>query len=359
MRPSFKHLAVTLAGLLALLVLPLPVQGQGTPAPGERRDLVELTSGAKLSGKVIEESWKGLKLDKDLDGKSDETIELDKVKTVTYGDRPDYLVKAILLVGKTDKQQEYIEALSRAYFDKNTSKWQLQHAYYKIAQEYEKLSVTDEQYVAKALDAYQKLLDDIPDSRYAPQLRMNLGDLFLARGELDRARKNFQGAIGSGFTADIETRARIRQAQTFLLENKPDQAETTLNQVPAAGLSPLNAAELTVLKADVLTTRGQYDKAYDMLLGVITDKKAAAIEPEAYEVLGDIFRLQNKNEEALLAYLRVHLMYGDVDAVAHARALVGAVKAANRLNRKEQARALQEELLRRHPGSLWAGKLRE
>lgn len=347
-----QRLVVLMMALLVSVVLTVgPVLAQ------EARDRVELTSGAFVNGKVLEESWKGVKLDKDLDGKADEVIALDKVKDIVYGDQPKYMKDAILLRPKADQQQEYIDTLKRAYFDKTSSKWILQHAYYDIAKEYEKLSVTNGDYVPKTLEAYQKLLDDIPDSRYAPQLRTDLGDMFLARGELEQARKNFQGAIGSGFGPDIETKARFRQAETFLIENKPDQADSILTQVKTEGLGLAVETQLTVMKADVMAARGQYDKAYETLTGVLSGRKAASIEPQAYMVLGDVFRLQDKPQEALLSYLRVHLMYEDVDPVTHARALVGAIKVCKRLNRKDEARELQSELEKAFPGSLWESKL--
>jgi tetratricopeptide (TPR) repeat protein len=345
---------LTIAVMMAMVLV---VAASTAPAQTVRRDLVELNSGERLSGKVLEESWKGVKLDP-LDGKAPQTFELEKVKAVTYGEKPQYLVEAMGLKDKAEDRDKYIETLKRAYYDKSSSKWLLQHAYYDIAQEYEKQSATDETCVAKALEAYQKLLDDIPESRYAPQLRMNLGDMFLARGDLAQARKNFQGVVGSGFGPESETRARFREAETYLLENNSDDAAKVLNQVKTDGLGALTQARLTVIKADVLSARGQYDKAYESAVDVLNDRKTAAIEPEVYTVLGDVFRAENQNEEALLCYLRVHLMYEDVDPIMHARALVGAVKVCRRMGLKDKARELQEELTRLFPGSLWEGKLR-
>ena len=92
---------------------------------------------------------------------------------------------------------------------------------------------------------------------------------------------------------------------------------------------------------------------------MLKEGRLGGVEAQAYVVLGDVFRLRGRNEEALLAYLRVHLMCDDVDAVTHARALVGAVKAFRKLGRREQSRQLREALTRRFPGALWERKLRE
>ena len=46
---------------------------------------------------------------------------------------------------------------------------------------------------------YQKLVDDIPDTRYALKLRLNLSEVFLARGEMVQARKNLDGLIAGDF----------------------------------------------------------------------------------------------------------------------------------------------------------------
>jgi len=181
--------------------------------------------------------------------------------------------------------------------------------------------------------------------------------MFLGLGELERARKNFQGAIGSGFCPENETHARFRQAETYLLENDPDQAQTLLSQINPDGVSALSRARLSIRKADVLAVKGEYAKAYDMVLDVLKERKTAAVEPEAYLVLGDIFRQNKQNDEALLAYLRVHIMYESFETVTRARALVGAIRIFRQTGRLEKARELQTELAQRCPGPFWEKRL--
>ena len=346
-------------GVVVLVMLVVVAGGASAWAQTPPRDRVVLTNGERLSGSVLKESWKGIELDKDMDGTADVVYKLEEVEELVYGDRPKYMEEAGKLRGKPESTTEYINTLKRAYFDRATSKWQLQHAYYELAKQYEELSARDDQYLPKALDAYQKLLDDIPETRYALQLRMDLGEMFLSRGELERSRKNFQGLIGGGFGREIETLARFRQAQTYLLQDDPDGATKVLNQLDAGELDGLNRAKLTVLTAEVLLGRGRYDEAFDALLKVLSRESPRAIQPEVYVALGDVFRVRGRPEDAMLAYLRAYLMYDKVDSVTQARALVGMTKASRRMNRKERVHRFRTELLDRFPGSLWEEKLKQ
>lgn len=345
--------------VVVLVMLVIVAAGASAWAQNSRRDQVLLTNGERLSGKVLKESWKGVQLDKNMDGTTDVVYKLEEVKEVVYGNKPKYLGEAGKLRGKPESTTKYINTLKRAYFDRATSKWQLQHAYYELAKQYEELSARDDQYLPKALDAYQKLLDDIPETRYALRLRMDLGEMFLSRGELEKSRKNFQGLIGGGFGQKIETLASFRQIQTYLLQDNPDGAAKVLNRLDADKLDGLNRAKLDVLSTEVLLGRGRYDEAYDALLKILSRENSGAIQPEVYVVLGDVFRMRGQPEDAMLAYLRTHLMYKKVDSITHARALVGMTKVSRRMNRKDRVHWFRTELLKRFPGSLWEEKLKQ
>ena len=349
-----RRLGVTLVMLLVLSTGSVCLWAQMT-----RRDAVTLQSGQRVTGRVLKESWKGVELDQDLNGVVDETYKLSEVQNVNYGDKPKYLEEAAQLRDKPDKVKEYINTLKRAHFDQNTSKWLLQHAYYDLAKEYEKLALTDEEYISKVLEAYEKLLEDIPDSRYALQLRGDLGELFLARGDMARARKNYQALIGGGFGDVVENRARFRMAATYLLEGKADGVAELVEPLKNKELGKVDQAKLKVIQAEVLMAQGRYADAHGLLVKTLGEGGPKSSEPAIYLALGDVLSRTGGNEAALLAYLRVHLMYQDVEGLTQARALLGATRMCRRLNRKDDARAFREELLKRFPGPFWEGRLQQ
>ena len=233
--------------ILVIVLAVTPLLAQRT-----RRDRVVLTNNERVPGKVLKESWKGVELDRDMDGTADVTYRLDEVKEVIYGNLPQYLLDAMLLRSKPEKNDAYIATLRRAYFDRSTSKWILQHAYYNLAKRYEKLAARNEEYLLKAQEAYLKLLHDIPETRYALQLRMDLGEMFLYRGQMSKSREMFSALLGKGFGAEVEAKARFRQAQSYLIEGKPDKAAEVLDEVKPDELDGLTRAKLAVLRADVL-----------------------------------------------------------------------------------------------------------
>lgn len=334
-----------------------------------RRDEVTLTNGERLTGKVLSESWKGLELDRDLDGQTDTTYPLKDVKQAVYGEQPRYMLDATLLQSNPEKSQEYIDALRRAYVDRVSSKWILQHAYYGIARRYEELAATDEKYVPMALEAYEKLLTDIPDTRYVVQVRTNLGQLFLYRGEMDKARQMLSALLGRGFGDGVEAEVRMLQAQTYLLDNRIDEADKLLDQINADRLADGAAKQrLAVLAADVQVARHEYEPAFDALAKVLSQNPDKRICAESYAVLGDLFRLRGRYEEALLAYLRVRFVYGEAEPstgvapaepATQARALVGATQCFRKLNRTEDAGKFRDEVKERFPGSVWETRVKE
>jgi tetratricopeptide (TPR) repeat protein len=350
--------AIIVVPLLAVLALALPAWAQ---AP--RTDTVALATGEVISNcKVLKESLRGVEVDKDLDGRSDITYSLKQVKEIKYGDEPQYLRDARLDKNKPGAAQKYIDALKNAYTDSATSKWILQHAYYEIARKYEEMATTDDKFQDEAVKAYEKLLNDIPESRYAVQVRFNLAEMNLYRGEAEQARKVLDALIGKGYGSEAENQARLLQARSFLLVMQGEEAEKALAQIKDDEVKDAELRHrLDVLRAASQAARGNLDTAYAALVKVIDAAAPTedSVRAEAYAVIGDLLKQRGRSEEALLAYLRVYFMYPDADTTTRARALVGATLCLKRMNRVEDARTFQAEVMHKFPGSFWEKKLNE
>jgi predicted negative regulator of RcsB-dependent stress response len=346
-------------GCAALAVLLL---AGGLSAQKAGTDAVQLTAGGQpVTGAVIKESWRGVEIDTDGDGQANATYPLSQVVKVNYGNDhyPLYLSKAKLLAHAKGKEQEYLDEMQEAYRDRETSPWVLQHAYYDIAQKYMEMAQKEDKYLPLALQAYDKLLTDIPETRYAPEVRLNEANMFFQRGELDEAHKRLAPLYGKGFDPAIEARGLMLDVQILLLGDKPDQAETVLGKVSPTLADAHLKSIMIVLRAEVQIAKKQFDPAYQALVKVVADKTDDSVKAEACAALGDLLRLNARPEDALLAYLRAKLMYKDVDPFTQARILVGAIECCDKLERQDKAREFREEIRTQFPNSVWLKKVKQ
>ena len=334
--------------------------GGALPAQRAPQDQVQLTTGrVPVSGTVLKESWKGVEIDTDGDGTANTSYPIEQVVKVRYAASPRYMADATLLASRPGKEAEYIALLQQAYRDKETSPWILQHAYYDIAQKYMQMAQKEEKYLPLALAAFDKLLADIPETRYAPEVRLSEADMFLERGELAEAHKRLAPLYGKNFDAATEARGLTLDVQILLLDDKPDQADAALRKISPALADVHLKSIIVVLGAEVQIAKKQYDPAYQTLIRVIADKTDDSVKAEAYAALGDLLRLANRPQDAVLAYLRAKLMYHEIDPFTRGRVLVGAIACFKKLDREDKARELREEIETDFPNSIWIKKVNQ
>ncbi len=294
--------------------------------------LVQKTGTSRATGTVLSETWKGVELDKDGDGRADVTYDIDQVVRVDYGKFPRYLLDARLL---KSKPKELIEKLSRAYADDATPMKILQHAYYDLAKVYADEAKADASQLPKAVDAYNKLFTKMPDTRYAVSGRIELGSLELGLGKNDQAVATFRDLAEGGFGPSVSRRGLLLMARAQLSGGCYEDAERSLTKV-AEGLKMDEtemAREVKLLKGRSLVGQKKFDEAWRAVAEVLAlnpSKKTLAI---AYGVMGDYFAAKGDSRAALTAYLKVPLMYGEADAVEKAEALHQAAEMLKKLGR--------------------------
>ena len=111
-------------------------------------------------------------------------------------------------------------------------------------------------------------------------------------------------------------------------------------------------------KAESLAALSKFDDAEKLAREVIKNASAedSAAQAVAWNTLGDCLREANKPKEALLAYLRTDLLYGD-DKEQHARALSEIVRLFRRLKQDDRADEIYARLKQDFPASPWFVKL--
>ncbi len=279
--------------------------------------------------------------------------------------------------GETHREQgqweNAVTAFERAARDANARPWVKQYAYFQIA-ECRRLQGD----AAKALPAYDRLLQEFPDTRF-------FLDVYRARFDLQMSAK--RPADAAKVVADLRAQANANGMKEWLrhadaMEAGAFEAQAKYKEAfdKYASLAADKDAEIRSqgLRGQIrcLALLKDWSRLRPLASGVLQRESDAGLLAAAYNGIGDADLGEGKAKDALWSFLRVivSLASKKIDPVEHARALFGAgasfAKAAEAMTDKEQkttwqGRAVQNfrELRNRFPDSplapLAAGELRK
>ena len=120
------------------------------------------------------------------------------------------------------------------------------------------------------------------------------------------------------------------------------------------------ATEAVRTRAGVLLAAGKHDEAYKAFLEVAQKAPEGDYQTKAkaYNAIGDALMGKGRTREALLAYLRVRVLYfKSRDELPHA--LYGAARCFTVLRRANEARELVALLTKDYPKSAWTAKAKK
>ncbi|MFZ5832998.1 MAG: tetratricopeptide repeat protein, partial [Planctomycetota bacterium] len=188
-----------------------------------------------------------------------------------------------------------------------------------------------------------------------------VGDLLVANGAYDKAEAYYREVAQAPFP-DAKMRAGVAMGRAMLAQGKTAEARTQYEQVlkeKAEGeLAQSQQMSATLGIARCLVADGKAAEAVQMVQPVI-DKAApeeTRLLAEAYNTLGTAQRAAGQNQEALMAFLHVDLLYF-ADPEAHAEALSNLVQLWRQLQKPEREMRARELLEQRYRNSVWAKKL--
>ncbi len=188
-----------------------------------------------------------------------------------------------------------------------------------------------------------------------------LGRLYLAAGDYGKAETSFTIIERSPFE-DLQMAAQSSKARVLLAQGQVDQALQAFEAVLKAPAKDENTRQrqldAKLGKATCLNEKNQYEEALKLLSEVLgaADENDTRLQAEAQVLRGASFLGQGKNQEALMAYLLVDILFtGQQDY--HAESLYNLTKLwpiVGQPGRAEEARATLES---RYPNSPWSKKL--
>jgi tetratricopeptide (TPR) repeat protein len=174
-------------------------------------------------------------------------------------------------------------------------------------------------------------------------------------GDLAVAKKNYQvaqtfyGNVGKAPWPDYKMRAHVALANALLAQGKTSEAlplfEEVLSSDARGELADRQKLAATLGKARCLAASQKLDDAVKMVREVIANSSPedVAINAQAYNALGNIYRKSRKTDDALLAFLHVELLYPSVPK-ERIEALENLVPLWTEKQRPDRARELEKIL---------------
>lgn len=312
---------------------------------------------------VLQESYDVIKYELQTSGgKISQTVSTSKVDRIQYRRHKAFAsAKEAFDAGNFEGAIEQLEPLTT----KTSPHWVKQYALFYTAESLFGLG----DYEA-AIKAYEELESKVPDSRFVPEARLQIGNVHLAMNKYADAKSAFsklkRDAKSKGFDEAYEYKADLGLIAIDEAEGKFSVALGSLEKLQSqvGDDYPEIAAECRLRIGNVYIREGDYDKAEQYFKAILEAGSASKhVVYGAYNGLGKSYFAQNEFKKALTeCYLRVVVMddrSGDVPIGILAESLFWAARCWDQLRdekpeHRKFAYDLYREVVARAPGSSFA-----
>lgn len=215
----------------------------------------------------------------------------------------------------------------------------LPDAHYNLANAYEQTDQT-----AKAMEAYQTVVSDFPNSERAAPSLASLGRIAYSRVNYQESFDYFSQLAEQG--SKYRQEAYIGMGNAQLAMNNMAEAE---KQYQAALGSDPEYAPAKVGLAKVAIEQENYQKAND-LLTLVAEANTTEIGAEAQYLLGVVSQQQGNYEAAVKAFSNVNILYEAYDEWV-AKALLKKAESYIQMGQQGEARSELNTLIEDYPGT--------
>lgn len=307
--------------------------------------------GGQINGQIKSESPTEVVIKAAVGG--EQKVPVDQIESVSYdGPTPSYtLAESRENAGSIAEAADLFEKAVAEARDKPLIQRSAQFHRARLLAE---LAQADPGKTDEAMQALEAYLKAQPNSRQVGQALESLVRLALQKGDTARAESALKDLTAK--VPGAADRAAILQARLQGRQGKHDQAIATLDKLAsAAPKGSARAREALLAKAESLAATKQFSEAEQAVREVIAQAppEADAVQSQAYNTLGDCLRAAGRPKDALLAYLRVDVLY-DRDKEQHARALSQIAQLWRTLKQDARADEVQERLRTLYPKSPYA-----
>lgn len=336
----------------------LTLLGLASVALGQGFDVIVLHEGAPKRGNVVEESKDAITLD--ISGVK-VPVEVGKIKRVTFADAPAQLTaaQASLADGQLEDALDKLSKIDKADIQRDIVAREVD---YYIALARAKLALAGgDQDPAAAAGAMLTIARNTGSYHYYEANEVT-GDLALALNppQPDKAAE-FYAKVGAAPWPEYKVKAALLGGEAMLAGGNFKGAFEKFQMVIGANLNTPLALELkdyaALGKAKCLAEAGQPANGITEAEKIIAerDSRDGELFGRAYNALGYCHDKAGDKKLALLAYLRVHLLFYQ-DPAQHAEALYNLRTLWRTANDAGRSLEAAELLKQRYPNSVWNTK---
>ena len=201
-------------------------------------------------------------------------------------------------------------------------------------------------------------LKDYPNSFHYYTACEAMGDLCVTAGKLEAAQQ-FYGKLSQAPWPDYQIRAQVALGRAYLAQNNAAAADKAFDEALGNGapgaLADTQRTAAQIGKARCMVLNDNPEGALRSLGDVIDklDDRNPDIAAKAYNAQGTAFRKAGKPDKAVLAFLRVHLMY-NLQPDAHAEAVANLEKLFTETHKPKHAQEMRTILEKQYQNSRWA-----
>lgn len=230
-----------------------------------------------------------------------------------------------------------------------------------IARTTAKLAAEDPKLLGDAARELERFRSAHPDHFRDFEALSLLGNVQLLQNDFAKARATFR-QLSEAPWSDVKLTARNAEGRILLAENKIDEAVRAFEEsISAAGDNAAHASqrvEAMLGKATALEKKSEYAEAAKILEGILeqSSENNSAVQAQACVRLGGAYQAAGNVRDALLAYLRVDVLYFNEKAW-HAEALYHLSQLWARDGKPDRAADAATVLQAKYSQSEWAKKL--
>jgi len=343
---SRKQIFVPSLAIIALFLGSCEAQAQGT-------DRIKRRNGIE-SGKITKVTPLAITISR---GGVERNVPVEEITSISFAGEPKPLRSARLAAsgGRYADAQKSLAELSREKLERNEVKQEFDFLKVYCAA---KQALAGQGEVKAALTAVSKFLTQNSKSFHLTEVFELSGDLQMAAGNLDAARKQY-AKLGKAPSPYHKARSAILIGRLLQSEKKDTEAIAEFDRAIAAAADNATAAsqrlEATLLAAISRSATGQVEQSTETVKKIIAEAEPENTQllAQAYNALGDCFLTSNNNKAARDAFLHVDLLFAS-SSTDHAKALYELSRLWGTLGNETRARDAKQRLQEEYPDSSWA-----
>jgi tetratricopeptide (TPR) repeat protein len=350
-----KHRTLNLLTLIVALLSVTAIEVGQALAQG-KTDRVRLAKGSE-AGEVTDTTPTEITIAKGLGG--NRNVAVNEIKSIQFADEPGELSQA-RLNANNGAFANALTALNKINISEVKRDLIKQDIEFYKAYCAAKLALSGNGEIVDAGRQLNAFVRAYPKNFHYLAACEAMGDLLMAAEKYENAQKQY-AELAKAPWADYKMRAAIAAARAFQAQGKHDDAlkqfEAALAMATNSDDSQNQILSATLGKAISLAETGKVDEAISAINKVIqdADPEQKELHARAYNALGACYEKDGQQKDALLAFLRVDIVYASVPD-AHAEALAHLAPLWQAVGQEERAREARQILKDKYGNSKWAKK---